>query len=291
MLVSALVLAGLVLLSAPTGPVPCVVVGDDRGSAKAAADAAMEALGLAVRVDLQSPGDGSRLDGRCRGVVAVGRAALVAARERYPGPVVAILVPEAALLESDDAPAATILTAPDPAAILATLSELAPGVRRVGLVYDPSVTGRLVARAREVAADRDLEIVALEAADQAAAIRAFASLERDVQIDALWILPDRTTTTYETAHQALKLAHWKRIPVIGPSRWYVANGALFALELRADDHGRLAAERLQALLRGDRGPEVQHVPNAALIVNGRTLGRLGLRLTPALRPQVTEVLQ
>jgi putative tryptophan/tyrosine transport system substrate-binding protein len=285
----ALLLAGLVHLAATATPPVCVLA-DERGENRRAADAAMETLGDAVRIDVSAVTATGFLAARCSGVLAVGPAALAVARAQGVQPVVAVLVPNVRPAEDTTLSAAVPMEA-DPESVLTVLSELAPGVRRIGLVYDPAITGPLVARAKEVAEARDLEIVALEAEDQAAAIRAFHRFERELAIDALWILPDRTTTTFETAHQALKLAHWKRIPVVGPSRWYVANGALFALEPGFEAHGRAAAEHLRAVMDdGDRAPVV-YAPGAALLVNQRTVNRLGLRISPQVRPQVTEVIQ
>jgi putative tryptophan/tyrosine transport system substrate-binding protein len=287
LLLQALLLAGLTQIPAAPPPGACVVASEERGDARAAAAAALSVLEGATRLTA-TQAQGTDLSARCSGVVALGAPAWNAVRTGNV-PVVVALVPGVQALEGG--PVAAVVPDPDPDLILGTLAAMAPRARRIGVVYDPDVTGALVSRARDVAEAREIEIVARIARDQAAAIRAFHSLEREVEIDALWILPDRTTTTYETAHQALKLAHWKRIPVVGPSRWYVANGALFALEPNHEDHGRLAAERLRAILAGQEVPRTSHAESGRLLVNRRTLDRLGLRLSPRLQSQVSELIQ
>jgi putative tryptophan/tyrosine transport system substrate-binding protein len=292
-----LVIASLAQLPAPDNappaalPLPaCVLLGDEAEPTRRAADAAIRELGSAHRVQLTNAPEGEALGSRCGGIVALGQAAWNAARASGVEPVVGALVANLQLPAGPGRLGGVALE-PDPDGLLAALAELSPAVRKVGLVYDPAVTGGLVRRAQRAASGRGLELVAIEAADQAAAIRAFHRMEKEIAIDALWILPDRTTTTFQTAHQALKRAHWKRIPVIGPSRWYVAQGALFAPDPTFEEHGRLAAQRLLRVKGDEKDPPIVYPPAGPVVLNRRTLGRLGLRMPAPDRVQVREVIE
>lgn len=154
----------------------------------------------------------------------------------------------------------------DPRRVLETLREMAPRAQRIGLVYDPAQTGPLVEEARGAARALGLELVAQPARSVREAVRAYYRFERELQVDALWLLPDGTTTVQETVYYALELAHWRRMVLIGVSRWYVASGALFALVPRP------------------AGAEYD------LYVNSRTAARLGLRVPRRLLDSAAEVL-
>ncbi len=113
--------------------------------------------------------------------------------------------------------------------------------------------------------------MALPARSVGEAVRAYYRFEKELPVDALWLLPDGTTTVQETVYYALELAHWRRMVLIGVSRWYVASGALFALVPRPASPGAAAAE-------------------CDLYVNERTASRLGLRIPRRLLESAAQVL-
>ena len=246
--------------------------------------AAVAELGEAAqRIDLV---DMANLQG-CPVVVAIGsKAVAVAEGRRDTLPMVSAL----ASVASDNKHFA-IINRPDPRRVADTLMTLAPAVRRVGTVYDPEHTGALVEEGRAAFRAHGVELVAVAAKDTSAAVRAFHRFTSEVAVDALWILPDRTTTTRETAYQALELAAWRRIPAVGPSRWYVASGALFALQVDGAAHGVLAAQTAQQIMAGSVPRRRQYASRDALIVSARTAERLGLTLSPAVRARAAEVIE
>jgi hypothetical protein len=271
---------------AATGPQVCIAVAGHEH--REVADAAERALGQpARRVDVRDRAEAGALASRCgRLVIAVGSEALRAAGERAPRvPLVHVMAPEA---RARDAPG--VLPDADPRRVVETLRLLAPRVRRVGAVYDPALTGALVAEAREAARQQGIELVALPARTVGEAVRAFHRFERELAADALWLLPDATATVQETVYYALELAHWRRMAVIGLSRWYVASGALFALLPRAESSGAAAGELGQQLLRGAGPPAPVHAREHALYVSQRAASRLGLKLPRPVLERAEQVL-
>lgn len=253
----------------------------------AAADAAGRALGVpARRLDVRDDRQRDALAAGCeRLVIAVGSEALRVATGSAPrSPIVTLM---AANARASGRPG--VLVEPDPRRVLETLRKMAPAVRRVGAVFDPSRTGGLVADAQDAARALGLELVPLPVHSAGEAVRAFRRFERELRVDALWLLPDGTATVQETVYYALELAHWRRMAVIGPSRWYVASGALFALLPRQESTGAAAAELGQQVLRGAPGSAVYARDNA-LYVNQRTATRLGIDLPRTILESAEEVL-
>lgn len=264
----------------------CVAV--TGGEHSAVADAARRALGVpAARVDVRDPRQRAALPSRCaRLVIAVGSDALRAATESAPGaPLVHVMAPEA---RGSDRPG--VATDADPRRVLETLRAMAPRARRIGLVFDPALTGALVAEAQGTARDLGMELVALPARSVGEAIRAFHRFEKEVAVDALWLLPDGTVTVQETVYYALELAHWRRMALIGLSRWYVASGALFALSPTPQGYGAAAGELGQQVLRGATPTGVVHARDHALYVNERTATQLGLEVPRRLLDSAEQVL-
>jgi len=253
----------------------------------AAASAARRAIAVpTARLEVASRGQRDQLASRCeRLIVAVGPEAARSASALAPStPTVHVMVRGArsgGLAVSSD---------PDPRLVLETLREMAPRVRRIGVVYDPGQTGALVEEAGAVARALGMELVALPARTVGEAVRAYYRFEKELRADALWLLPDGTTTVQETVYYALELAHWRRMVLVGVSRWYVASGALFALVPRPASLGAAAGELAAPILRGEPTPALVRAREYDLYVNERTAARLGLRIPRPLLESAAQVL-
>ncbi len=253
-----------------------------------AADAAQRTLGQpARRIDVRDRRERAALASSCgRLIIAVGPEALRAAGESAPhSPLVHVM---AASGRGSAAPG--VLPDADPRRVLETLQKMAPAARRIGAVYDPDRTGALVAEAQASARALGMEMVALPVHGIGEAVRAFHRFERELHVDALWLLPDGTATVQETVYYALELAHWRRLAVIGLSRWYVASGALFAMLPRPESSGAAAGELGLQILRGTAPAAPVRARDHALYVNQRVAARLGLKVPRHLLESAEQVL-
>jgi putative ABC transport system substrate-binding protein len=256
----------------------CVLAAGDEH--RDVADEIQQTLGArAVRVDVRKVSQPAEISRQCgRLVVAVGREALRAAVQTPPSTqVVFSMVSSPGALLDGRRPVSGVSLDADPARIVALLKHVAPGVRRIGVVYNPHATGTLVAAAEGAARANGVELVALPVTTIGDAIKAFHRFERELPIDALWLLPDATATAQETVRYALELADWKRISVVGLSRWYVAQGALFALAPQSSGQGAQAARMALDLLRGGSPQGVKYASDYSLLFNTRAAHRLGIK--------------
>lgn len=262
------------------------------GEHRNVADEAQRALGpKTARLDVKDPAAAARLPTECdRLVVAVGPDALrAAAAARTATPVVFAMVSEPGAILDGKRPVSGLSRDTDPARVFALLRQIAPRVRRIGAVYSPNAAGALVAAGREAARANGLELHALPVATIGDAIKAFHRFEREIAVDALWLLPDAVATQQETVHYALEIADWKRIAVVGLSRWYVAQGALFALAPRPETHGAQAARLALDVLRSGKPQGIRYAAEYALYVNARAARRLGLKLPADVLAHAEEV--
>lgn len=206
-----------------------------------------------TRLVLTEPGARDRLEAILEGrrpdlLLAVGNGALRALQAVDDVPILYLLAPslDAALAGRSNV---TGVRMEIPAARwLDTLAAALPTAVRVGLVYDPRRTGRMVAEARAAARAHGLSLVA-EAVDRAPEVP--AALDRLAsRIDAYWMLPDLTVVTPQTVESLLLFSLERRVPVLTFSEKYLDRGATLALTLDFAAMGRQAGGMARRILAG-----------------------------------------
>jgi len=207
-------------------------------------------------------------------ILALGSKAFNAAREATrTTPIVYVMV-----LDYQDSGASNVAGASirvDPALEMESIRAVFPRVRKLGVVYDESISMHIVSAARRAAARLGLELIAEKASDAAETIRAIRTIEDDV--DAWWLIPDRTTLNAESAEYLLLSSVRRGIPVIAPSRKYVDRGAQMALVPDYAAIGQAGAEIALRLMAGSDPAEVGTVyaTDVRVVVNVRTSQEMG----------------
>jgi len=158
---------------------------------------------------------------------------------------------------------------PSAADQLKAVIRIIPHVKKIGIIYDPRRTGRLVAEFSDAAAELKLEIVAVSVKNQAEAQKALMEMPEKAQ--ALWLLRDPTVLTRELFNQSLILQFEKRMPLIAFSPQFVRKGAFFSYSADYPRQGRKAAEIVKAIIEGKSLTEldVAH-PDGTIFFNVNT---------------------
>jgi len=174
---------------------------------------------------------------------------------------------------------------------LETLREIAPGVSRVGLVYNPEThTGQhfpsIHTAARSLGID-DVRIPFREAAEIGPKIDDFARLENG----SLLVLPDNSTNLHRDL--IVRLAAQHRLPAIYPFRQFVTNGGLAYYGTDLSETFRRAAEYVDRILKGARPADlpVQAPIKFELVINMKTAKALGLDVPWQLQQRADEVIE
>ena len=172
---------------------------------------------------------------------------------------------------------------------LATMRSVLPGRRKIGLLYDPEKSARLVQEARRQAKELNLELVERQVAserDVPASLRALLPA-----IEALWLLPDSTVLNEESIKFLLSTALDSNLPVIGFSSDLVRRGALAGLSVRYDDVGRQAGQLARRILSGQPVPFSTVVPpdQVQLSLNLKTARFLRISIPPEVVDRANEV--
>ncbi|MBI5874992.1 MAG: ABC transporter substrate-binding protein [Deltaproteobacteria bacterium] len=159
------------------------------------------------------------------------------------------------------------------------LLEIAPKVKRIGVIYDPSKTQDIINDAAIAAKSLGLTLVTREIKSGGEAIDAVSDMEG--KIDALWMAPDTTAITRESIEYMLLFSFRNRVPVIGISDKYVKEGALLALSFDSEDMGRQAGEVAMKILEGGDTTHIHLLKprKLKLSINLNTAEKLGLNIS------------
>lgn len=219
----------------------------------------------------------------CRAVIALGRRGVAVAQAM--GDTVPV-VTGAVLITNPAADPGTlgISLAPAPSRLFARLRELAPGVRRVAVVYNPAHSAWLIERARVAARARGLKLTALAASDLGAAVHRYRRIFEDAEPGrlALWLPQDPTTVDARSVLPLVLQEAWDRdVAVFSSNPAYVARGVLFALYpdnmAMGTSLGRMASAA--ARREGPTAPHLRLLRDLLIAVNLRTADHLGLAFT------------
>lgn len=159
-----------------------------------------------------------------------------------------------------------------------SLLDIAPRVKRIGVIYDPSKTQALINDVAIAAKSLGLTLVPYEIKSRGEAIDAISYMEG--KVDALWMAPDTTAITRESIEYMLLFSFRTGIPLIGISDKYVKDGALLALSFDSEDMGRQAGELAMKILEGEdiKAISLLKPRKLKLSINLNTAEKLGLNI-------------
>lgn len=163
------------------------------------------------------------------------------------------------------------------------LKEILPAVKRIGVLYDPGVTGPTVEAASQAAALMGLELVPMRVEsekDVVASTEALAS-----RVDVLWSVADSTVFSPAGLKQILLATLRNRVPFVGLSPSFVKAGALVAFSVDYQDVGRQSGEQALRVLSGEEPARVpMTVPRSvSLSVNMNTAKQIQVQIQDEIR--------
>jgi putative tryptophan/tyrosine transport system substrate-binding protein len=144
---------------------------------------------------------------------------------------------------------------------------------RVGIVCNPAKNGWYLAQARRAAQEAGVELVVRAVSKSADTPEQLESLTG--KVDALWMLPDPSALTRNTAELYFKFGQKNNVPVVSFSANYLALGAAAALDLDRFALGRQADQLATELLSGQAvRQQIVYPAKNMLKTNAKLLKRL-----------------
>jgi putative ABC transport system substrate-binding protein len=176
---------------------------------------------------------------------------------------------------------------------LEMLTEIAPGITRVTLMFNPQTVPYYPVFLREfkaAAASLAAEISATPVRDRAEIEAAASAFARDPG-GGLIAAPDPFINTHRGL--IMELADRHRLPVIYSFRQFVTEGALMSYGPDTADIVRRSASYVDRILKGEKAADlpVQAPTKFALVINLKTAKALGLTVPMTLQARADEVIE
>ena len=175
---------------------------------------------------------------------------------------------------------------------LELLKEIAPDVKRVGILRDPGITAGVEQWSiiQTAASSRGMEVIDANLGHELEIVRAFAAFARTPNSGLIV-----TTSTLATIHRELiiSLAARYKLPAVYSRRLFVADGGLISFGADLIDQYRRAAGYVDRILMGEQVEKlpVQSPSNHELVINLKTAKALGLTIPPTLLDHADEVIK
>jgi putative ABC transport system substrate-binding protein len=131
---------------------------------------------------------------------------------------------------------------------LTIIKNTLPGIKKIGLLYNPDNTGSFVERAQFVARSKGIELFLKKVYRP----NDVPTLLKDMKgkVNAFWMLPDLSVVTSETVELLFLFSIENGIPIITFSKKYLEMGALISLDIDAYDIGKQGWEITKQILSG-----------------------------------------
>jgi len=146
--------------------------------------------------------------------------------------------------------------------------------RRVGVIHNPAKSGWYLQDARMAAEQANIELVVREVKNPRETIDQLTSLAG--KVDCLWMLPDSTAVTRETAEAYFRFAQEQNVPLISFAGPYLGLGAAAVVEIDLTQLGRQANDMAVSALRGNSNRLVSRPGKTRIKTNLSVLKRLGI---------------
>jgi len=168
----------------------------------------------------------------------------------------------------------------------AVIQKALPKIKRIGVIYDEPVSGRLVREARQHL-QPGVRLEAREARSPQEAARAIQTLSG--QVDAFWLLWDRVIANQANFRLLVDFSLKNKVALIAPAAPFVEAGALLSVGADYGKAGRRAAELAKLILEGKaRAGDFPAEPpqDPVLTINGGVARLLNLSFPPDLRADI-----
>ncbi len=148
-----------------------------------------------------------------------------------------------------------------------------PGVSRIGILYDPRYNDDFFEEASRVVPEGKTVVpLAISSKKEIPVVLQ----QHWGDVDALWLIPDRTVISESIIAYVIKESLFKKVPVIGYNRFFYDSGSAFAFVFDYEELGRQCAREALTLLSG--GDCRQAPPLFHVWINTRVMKKLGFTI-------------
>lgn len=224
-------------------------------------------------------------------VLAVGLGAFMRARSIKELPVIYTMVPHTTkAMSSIPENVSGVCMYLSPEKYINMMAEVFPGLKRIGVIYDPGNTGIIVSEALRTARFKGIELVSIKT-DRPEEVPSLIDNMKN-KIDILWMLPDTTVVSSATFEYMLLFSFQNRVPIFSFADKYVEMGAVAGLSIVPFDMGIQAGEIMQKMVLKEnlRGPLRIYARKTVLKINSRIADKMGIKISDQIKRKAEDVM-
>jgi putative tryptophan/tyrosine transport system substrate-binding protein len=212
-------------------------------------------------------------------ILAIGPDGLQTAVEMSPLPIVYVMVLNPEPIKKEARNITGIRMAVSQEKQLESIKKAIPGISRIGLVYDPQLTGQIVTQSKLAGETARIQISALPvktSKEVPSAISGLASIP-----EAWWLIPDLTVITPVNLEFIANYAMSHKIPLVTFSEKYLSIGAFMSISSDLTAMGGQAGEMANAILSGKSPSQLPETDaqKAVVTINKTIAGKLGIPIS------------
>ena len=161
---------------------------------------------------------------------------------------------------------------------LKAIKSVIPKIKKVGVIYNPDKTEKLIKGAVSFSKKNKIELKAVSVFSPKEVPDVLNVLVRE--IDLLWIVPDETVISEQSLRYILSFTFKNKVPVMGYAAHIVRKGALLALSCDYEDIGRQGGELFWEVINGKNPDSLPvTVPRKTFLsVNVRVAKQVGIEI-------------
>jgi ABC-type uncharacterized transport system substrate-binding protein len=165
--------------------------------------------------------------------------------------------------------------------------ELAPGLKRIGIIVGPGQE-QLVEEIRTATQARQIELAVQTVQSDKEALYNFKRMTQD--IEGLWLLPDNRVLSPEVVREIMSYSARHRTQVVVFGANLLDLGALVSVKSDPGDIAERVLERLADVGSGEQipGPDMQSLTMLDIDVNAEVARYLGLNVVPQSAPSLAQ---
>ena len=171
-------------------------------------------------------------------------------------------------------------------------SEVVPRPRRLMVLVDPKdpITRRVSPELRSASAALRIQAVEHQVTTARDIERALGATDRS-KVDGVFVLSQTLRTNFPSL--VLRLTMERRLPLVGPRKEWVQQGALFSYAADLAAIGRVAAPYVTKILNGTKPGDlpVQEPTKFELVINLKTAKALGLTIPQTLLQRADQIIE
>jgi putative ABC transport system substrate-binding protein len=160
------------------------------------------------------------------------------------------------------------------------MKELFPEIKRVGVLYDPQKTGKVIDQAKEVSKEFGISLIPVKVRSEKELPESFRTLPGT--IDLLWVVPDSTVVTARSIEFILLTSFESNIPIFTFSEDLVRKGAVAGFSSDYEAAGEEAGHLALRVLKGESPDQIpiRFVSKQNLSINLKIARKMGIKFKP-----------